>query len=334
MDFPIVPFLLAVVLAFHGLRKKSLSPSGALAAFIVGFLMLSAKVRAFGVSLIVFYLVGSRATKAGKSTKAKLEEGHQEAGYRTAQQVLCNSFSAFLATVLWTALFVPGTYLAQYLPGWIEEKGEPYSADDWCPLSSSRGYGWSRFLLLIILGHFACCLGDTLASELGILSKSPPILITTLRSVPPGTNGGVSALGTFASVTGGIIMGLTMGVSLALESSACRAVLAPMLTELIFIGGVAGLFGSMVSSDESVFDREIRARLNRELFFQVDSLMGATIQRTRFSSKTKRILLDEIPISAFSPNEIKVVSGLDLLTNNQVNLLSSIITALATAYFA
>ncbi|KAL5500872.1 hypothetical protein ACEPAH_9259 [Sanghuangporus vaninii] len=311
MDFPIVPFLLAVVFAFHGLRKKSLSPSGALAAFIVGFLMLSAKVRAFGVSLIVFYLVGSRATKAGKSTKANLEEGHQEAGYRTAQQVLCNSFSAFLATVLWTALFVPGTYLAQYLPSWIEENGEPYSADDWCSLSASHGHGWSRFLLLITLGHFACCLGDTLASELGILSKSPPILITTLRHVPPGTNGGVSALGTFASVTGGIIMGLTMGISLALESSACRTVLAPMLTELIFIGGVAGLFGSMV-----------------------DSFMGATIQRTRFSSKTKRILLDETPISAFSPNEIKVVSGLDLLTNNQVNLLSSIITALATAYFA
>ncbi|TBU36320.1 integral membrane protein DUF92-domain-containing protein, partial [Dichomitus squalens] len=52
--------------------------------------------------------------------------------------------------------------------------------------------------------HFACCLGDTLASELGILSRSPPILITTLKRVPPGTNGGLSVLGTLASVGGGL----------------------------------------------------------------------------------------------------------------------------------
>ena len=152
MDFPLVPFLLAFVLAFHGLRKKSLSPSGALAAFVIGFLMMSAKVHAFGVSLIVFYLVGSRATKMGKTVKESLEEGHQEAGYRTAQQVLCNSLSAFFATVLWTALFVPGTHLIEYLPSWIKGQGEPYSSEEWCPISTERGQGWSRFLLLITLG--------------------------------------------------------------------------------------------------------------------------------------------------------------------------------------
>ncbi|TBU41905.1 integral membrane protein DUF92-domain-containing protein, partial [Dichomitus squalens] len=48
--------------------------------------------------------------------------------------------------------------------------------------------------------HFACCLGDTLASELGILSRSRPILISTLKPVPPETNGGLSVVGTLASV--------------------------------------------------------------------------------------------------------------------------------------
>ena len=47
--------------------------------------------------------------------------------------------------------------------------------------------------------------------------------------------------------------------------------------------------------------------------------MGATIQKTRFSSKTKRILTDESPnLSAGS--DIQVISGTDILTNNQVGL--------------
>src|SRR5437016_13309732 len=57
------PLFLALLLSGHGLRKKSLSPSGALAAFAVGFLMISGGVRLFGVALIGFYLAGSRATK-------------------------------------------------------------------------------------------------------------------------------------------------------------------------------------------------------------------------------------------------------------------------------
>lgn len=57
------PFLIALLLSGHGLRKKSLSPSGASTALVVGFLMMSGGVRAFGLALIALYLAGSRATK-------------------------------------------------------------------------------------------------------------------------------------------------------------------------------------------------------------------------------------------------------------------------------
>lgn len=94
--------------------------------------------------------------------------------------------------------------------------------------------------------HFACCLGDTLASELGILSRSPPILITTLKPVPPGTNGGMSVVGTLASLGGGLFMGVTLAVSLLVESSACRTQWLSVVLPLIAWGTAAGGLGSLV----------------------------------------------------------------------------------------
>lgn len=52
---------------------------------------------------------------------------------------------------------------------------------------------------------------------------------------------------------------------------------------------------------------------------QLDSILGATIQETRQSSNTSRIVPDEVA-SAFS-SDLKVISGIDILTNNQVTYL-------------
>ncbi|EKM56171.1 uncharacterized protein PHACADRAFT_257248 [Phanerochaete carnosa HHB-10118-sp] len=264
--------------------------------------------RTFGVALIVFYLIGSKATKVGKALKAKLEEGHREAGYRNAAQVLCNSLSAFVASLLWSAYFVPDSAASQVLGNTTPTK--PYNFARWCPVDPPQSAHLSRALLFVTLGHFACCLGDTLASELGILSRAPPRLITTFKPVPPGTNGGMSTTGTLASLAGGIIMGLTMSATLLLESSACRREWPAVLLSLVGWGAFGGVFGSLL-----------------------DSLMGATVQRTRYSSITKRILTDESSEPA-SNADVKVISGLNLLSNNQVNLLSSILTASLLGYLA
>lgn len=52
---------------------------------------------------------------------------------------------------------------------------------------------------------------------------------------------------------------------------------------------------------------------------QIDSLMGATIQRTRYSNSSKKVLQDDTAVSG--KDDIKVVSGLNLLTNNQVRII-------------
>jgi len=298
-----LPFFLASLISAHGWRKKSLSPSGALAAFIVGFLTLSGDLRAFGVTLIAFYLIGSRATKYGKEAKARLEDGHHEAGYRGAWQVLSNSATAVAAAFVWKALFVPSSphaaisnLLGLDIRGFLRLNASDvptYTAsgpDGWCPVDISIANGWSRFLVATIVGHFACCLGDTLASELGILSRSPPRLVTTFAVVPPGTNGAMSVVGTLASVAGGGIVGAVMAVSLAVENASCGG---GALLGVVGWGLLGGGIGSLL-----------------------DSLLGATVQRTYYSERKKMIVSEE---SADS----RAIVGMNMLSNNQVNVVSS-----------
>ncbi|KAG8777980.1 hypothetical protein FRC12_025242 [Ceratobasidium sp. 428] len=315
LSIPLIPGVLATALAAQGIRKRSLSPSGGLAAFIVGYLMMAVPFRGFGVSLIVFYLTGSKVTKVGKQIKGSLEEGHDENGYRSGWQVLCNSISAFIASCLWAAMFSPESihsYLfGSFLPPHLSWHRANFSMDMTCPLNPHIGGGWSRTLVLIALGHFACCLGDTMASELGILSKSPPRLITTLARVPPGTNGGLSTSGTLASLAGGVIMGLTMFTSLMVESAGCRTDTGKHLASTVLAGALGGLGGSAL-----------------------DSILGATIQKTDFSNSTNRIITDETKTKPREVGEVKTISGLDLLSNNQVNLLSSMATGLALGWLA
>lgn len=86
-DFPIIPLGLSVLLSLQGLRRRSLSPSGALCAVVIAFIMMAVPLRVFGVSCIVFYVLGSRATKVGKTLKGRLEVGHASEGYRNGWQV-------------------------------------------------------------------------------------------------------------------------------------------------------------------------------------------------------------------------------------------------------
>lgn len=64
--------------------------------------------------------------------------------------------------------------------------------------------------------NYVAVAADTFSSELGILSKSKPRLITswTLREVPPGTNGGVTATGLAAGLLGSFSVALTSAISL------------------------------------------------------------------------------------------------------------------------
>lgn len=130
----------------------------------------------------------------------------------------------------------------------------------------------------LIYRQFGCCLGDTLASEIGILSRSQPRLITNFRRVPPGTNGGMSVEGTAASVVGGLLVGVLVGVSLVVENQACRNGWRGVLVETAIWGMAAGGVGSLVSASwlgSNLFSNLQTARLTHGRHHPADALLSA-----------------------------------------------------------
>ncbi|KAI0262085.1 hypothetical protein BC834DRAFT_845255 [Gloeopeniophorella convolvens] len=109
-----------------------------------------------------------------------------------------------------------------------------------------------------------------------------------------------------------------MWAALSVENAACRDETGDLLLLLLLLGWGAIAGGLM---------RAVPCRLC------LDSLLGATLQRTQYSNTSGRILTDTSAPPA-EVADIKVVSGLDVLSNNNVNLISSILTALALGYFA
>ncbi|OWZ01946.1 hypothetical protein PHMEG_00026585, partial [Phytophthora megakarya] len=151
--------------------------------------------------------------------------------------------------------------------------------------ASARSY-----LLASFIGHYACCAADTWASELGVLSKSEPRLITTLRRVPPGTNGGVSVLGLAMSALGGAFIG-ALYYAASLPSGTAQL-------QVVTLGLLTGLFGSVL-----------------------DSVLGATVQATYFDRSSRKICDESEPQA-----DVEHICGVDLLSNEQVNVVSVLVT--------
>ncbi|KAG0027485.1 Transmembrane protein 19 [Podila clonocystis] len=298
------PAAMCAFLAKHGLSKGSLSPSGAVAATVVGMGTFTNTPYVFSAVLMTFYLSSSRLTKYKSDIKKKLEEDHKEGGGRTAIQVFSNGAVGTLIAIAF-----------QYVYWTTESRPVTLFMSDWR----------ASTLLFAYLGHYACCNGDTWSSELGILNQGWPTLITSFKKVPPGTNGGVSALGLGASIGGGLLIGVMAALS----------VLAQQAVETTFVWsrskGLVGFDKFLAAVDPKFLFSLILAGAGAGFFGSLlDSVLGATVQKSNYSTKNKVITYK----AAEKDDEVKAISGWDILDNHQVNFVSSLIIAVATGYLS
>ncbi|XP_076167669.1 transmembrane protein 19 [Ptiloglossa arizonensis] len=261
-------------MSFWGLQKKSVNISGAVLGLFVGFI-LTITSYAHLACLFTFFVTSTKATKFRSDKKKKIEADFKEGGQRNWIQVLCNGGMASQLALL-------------------------YLLDVGCgerPVDFDKNYRGS-WLSVGILGAFACCNGDTWASEIGpVVGSGNSFLITTRKRVPIGTNGGVSWVGLLVSALGGLTVGLSYYLTVLYTVDAVVLELAAPQWPLIIVGGIAGLFGSLL-----------------------DSILGATLQ---YSGINENGMVVERPGKG-----IKHICGRQILDNHSVNLLSTVVIGL------
>ncbi|MCX6804271.1 MAG: DUF92 domain-containing protein [Candidatus Diapherotrites archaeon] len=119
----------------------------------------------------------------------------------------------------------------------------------------------SHILELAFFGAVSAALADTLSSEIGFYSKKQPVMITTFKKVAKGTDGGITLLGEYAALFGGIVIAI---IYFAAGGSIIESVL------ILF----AGLVGSNV---DSVFGGvfETKKLLDKTQVNLIGSMSGA-----------------------------------------------------------
>ncbi|HOI39103.1 MAG TPA: TIGR00297 family protein [Methanobacterium sp.] len=114
------------------------------------------------------------------------------------------------------------------------------------------------------IGSIATATADTMASEVGVVTT--PRLITNFKRVPPGTDGGISVVGTIAGILGAGLIGL----------AAYMLGVYPDLTKTLAIALVAGSVGCFVDSVLGAV-LEIKGYLNNEHVNLLATLVGALL---------------------------------------------------------
>jgi uncharacterized protein (TIGR00297 family) len=256
----VIGLILSTTIALVAFRKRALTPSGAAGAILVGTLTFGSGGWVWGLVLIAFFVLSSVLSRYRHADKRELADKFLKGSRRDLAQVLANGGLAALISVLYSSHPTPA-------------------------------------LLAAFLGAMATVNADTWGTELGVLSPTPPRLITTGRRVPAGTSGGITLLGTAASTLGALCIGLVGYLLLCVDATVMGR--SPVGWGWVVPSALlSGLLGSLF-----------------------DSLLGATVQGIYYCARCEKETEREMHSCGLRTTHLR---GWKWLNNDVVNFLSSV----------
>jgi uncharacterized protein (TIGR00297 family) len=266
-----VGLVLSGLIGAAAYRRGSLTKSGVYGAILVGTAIFGFGGWVWGMLLITFFALSSLLSHFHGAVKANLAEKFAKGHRRDLGQALANGGAGALIAAVSAVYPHPAMFVAY-------------------------------------VGAMAAVNADTWATELGVLSKRLPRLVTTWRPVEPGTSGGISALGTWAATAGAATIGLATVGYLAVDGLFGGAGVAAIGAErawgtfqIVLVAALSGLFGATF-----------------------DSLLGATVQAIYYDPRRCRET-EKHHASDGRPNVHR--RGWRWLGNDHVNLFSSFVGA-------
>lgn len=186
---------LAVAAAITARLAGLLTTGGALAAVGIGSAVFAGGGWGLALTLITAFALTGAATRYRRREKIQPEQPEHRRG-RSAIQVLANGLIPAALAVAGAAFDLP----------------------------------WA---LAGAAGAISASTADTLATEIGLLSPSPPRLITTWKMVPRGRSGGITAVGTISGAGGAIFVGVFFGLARAWAPVAAAGVAGMVMDSLL-----------------------------------------------------------------------------------------------------
>lgn len=245
---------LSLLLGIVVLKLKAATPAGAATGVLLTaslmFSTVSFPYRPWNTALVpvlAVSLLAHFATRMGRAKKERLGTAEPRHG-RAASQVAAN-------------LGIAAVMLGLNVQSWLIDS-HWFSPGGLAPIP----------IFAVGLAALAEAAADTVSSEIGQVLGGRPRMITTLRIVAPGVDGGISIAGTLAGIAAGVIVALVG--TLALRGDA----------ELFWVSTAGAVFG---------------------LLF--DSFLGATLERRGWLNNDAVNFLSTASASAFALGILAII---------------------------
>jgi uncharacterized protein (TIGR00297 family) len=255
--------VIVIIFSLVAIKAGALDRGGFLASVVVGYAIFLGGGWRWFVVIASFFILGVGFTWFKYEYKKSLGSAQEKGGARNWPNILANGGAAATFAV------------AELISG-------------------------ERVFAVLYLGAMSAAASDTVATELGLLSRSAPRLITKLRvRVSPGTSGGVTALGFCGTFLASVVIGVVAALL-----GVVRGAAGVDIVLIAVIGGVVGSIG--------------------------DSLVGATAQRKSLCVVCGKPSENLVHCGRRTERQ----SGFESVDNNIVNLMATLVGAGASLALA